>query len=150
MPLLPIDASATLSSHPAFVPLLIVAAVFIALAALFHVYVFVLESVLWARPTTWRVFGIRSQDEANTIRPMALNQGFYNLFLAIGAVLGLLTLPSNLGAGSALVFLSTGSMLAAAPVLLISSKGANARAAILQGTLPLIAIVLLAAALLAH
>ncbi len=130
--------------------LLIVASVFAVLAALFHVYVFILESMLWTRPSTWKVFGIRSQAEADTIRPMALNQGFYNLFLAIGAVLGVLMLPTHLGAGAALILLSTGSMLAAALVLLISSRGANSRAAVLQGTLPLIAIVLLVSGLLAH
>ena len=28
------------------------------------------------------------QAAADTIRPMAYNQGFYNLFLAIGAIIG--------------------------------------------------------------
>ena len=62
--------------------LLIVAIVFAALAALLHVYIFVMESVLWTRPSIWKRFGLKSQEDAETIAPMALNQGFYNLFLA--------------------------------------------------------------------
>ena len=34
-------------------------------------------------------FGIRSAEDAAIVRPMAFNQGFYNLFLAIGIVAGL-------------------------------------------------------------
>jgi putative membrane protein len=125
--------------------LLVVAIVFASLAALLHVYIFVMESVLWTRPSTWKRFGIRSQDEAATIRPMALNQGFYNLFLAIGVIVGLLLLANAAarGAGTLLVFFSCASMLAASLVLVISNPRL-ARAAILQGLFPLIAVVLLA------
>lgn len=52
-------------------PLLVGAAVVVAIAAALHGYIFTLESVTWSRPRTWRIFGIRSQSEANTIRPMA-------------------------------------------------------------------------------
>jgi putative membrane protein len=50
-------------------------------------------------------------------------------------------------AGAALIFAGIGSMLAAAVVLLASSPD-KARAAVTQGTLPLIGIALLAATLL--
>ena len=73
--------------------LLVIAIVAAALAALLHIYIFVMESVLWMRPATWKRFGIRSQDDAGTIRPMALNQGFYNLFLAVGVIVGFFLLP---------------------------------------------------------
>jgi hypothetical protein len=65
------------------------AAVFVALAGVLHVYIFVLESAWWTRPKTWKRFGLTSQAEAETTRPLAYNQGFYNLFLAVGASLGL-------------------------------------------------------------
>ena len=69
--------------------LLVSGVVFAALAALIHVLIFFLESVLWARPAVWRRFGLRSQGEADVVRPMAYNQGFYNLFLALGVGSGL-------------------------------------------------------------
>lgn len=75
---------------------------------------------------------------------MALNQGFYNLFLAVGALLGVAFLAAGgslLGAGLAMTLLSVGSMLAAALVLVISNPRL-ARAAATQGTLPLIAVLL--------
>jgi putative membrane protein len=59
----------------------IAALVFAALAALVHVYIWVLESLLWTAPRTRAVFGT-SEEEAATTKLLALNQGFYNLFLA--------------------------------------------------------------------
>jgi putative membrane protein len=125
--------------------LLVIAIVAAALAALLHIYIFVMESVLWMRPATWKRFGIRSQDDAGTIRPMALNQGFYNLFLAIGVIVGffLLPHPSLDPAGVMLILFCCASMLAAALVLLISNPKL-ARAALIQGVLPLISVVALA------
>jgi putative membrane protein len=67
----------------------VIASIFVALAALLHVYIFLMESVWWTRPATWRRFGVADQASADTIRPMAYNQGFYNLFLGLGAALGL-------------------------------------------------------------
>lgn len=124
--------------------LLIIAVIAAALAALLHVYIFFAESVLWTRPATWKRFGLHSQDEANTIRPMAFNQGFYNLFLAIGVIVGLFLLPHPTlhAAGVMLVFFSSASMLAASLVLIFSNPKL-ARAAILQGFFPLIAVVCL-------
>jgi putative membrane protein len=49
--------------------------------------------------------------------------------------------------GAALIFAGVGSMLAAALVLLISSPD-KARAAVVQGTVPLVAVVLLGVGLL--
>ena len=70
--------------------MIIVAGVFVALAAVLHVYIFLMESIWWTRPSAWKRFGLASQADADTTRPMAYNQGFYNLFLAAGAALGLL------------------------------------------------------------
>ncbi|HVQ22191.1 MAG TPA: DUF1304 domain-containing protein, partial [Candidatus Saccharimonadia bacterium] len=55
-------------------------------AALLHVGFFYLESIAFRRPTTWARFGIASQEQAEIVRPMAFNQGFYNLFLAVGVI----------------------------------------------------------------
>jgi putative membrane protein len=115
--------------------------IFAGLAALLHVYIFVMESLTWTTPRTRRTFGI-SQEEALATKELAFNQGFYNLFLAIITAVGIAIGGFGYyGAATALIFAGTGSMLAAAVVLLASSPD-KARAAIIQGTFPLIAIVL--------
>lgn len=118
----------------------ILALVFAGLAALLHVYIFVLESVRWSHPSVWRIFGLTSQEAADTTKPMAYNQGFYNLFLAIGAAVGVVLWAVNgVGdvAGRTLLLFSLGSMLAAALVLVASGRK-YLRPATIQGTLPLI------------
>lgn len=123
--------------------LLVIGLVFAGLATLFHIYVFYLESIAWTKPATWKVFGLKSQADADTIKPMALNQGFYNLFLTIGIVVGIAIIGVSFPAGIALVFMGTGSMVLAATVLIVSNPR-SARSAVLQGVPPLVAIVLLA------
>ena len=112
------------------------------LAALLHVYIWVMESLTWTSARTRATFGI-SEEEALATKELAFNQGFYNLFLAIVTFVGIAAYGfEHVGVGSALIFAGTGSMFAAALVLLVSSPD-KARAAITQGTLPLIGIVLL-------
>lgn len=125
----------------------ILATAFAALAALLHVYIFVMESVQWTQPKIWRRFGVTDQAAAETTKPLAYNQGFYNLFLAIGTVLGIVLFlagPDESGvraAGLALALFSLGSMVAAALVLLTTGMK-YLRAALIQGALPLIGFVL--------
>ncbi|MDH6193618.1 putative membrane protein [Mycobacterium frederiksbergense] len=117
--------------------------VFAALAAVLHVYIFVMESLSWTSPRTRATFGI-TEEQALATKELAFNQGFYNLFLAIVTVIGIVAIGLGHNAvGAALVFAGVGSMLAAAAVLLASSPD-KARAAITQGAFPLIAVVLLA------
>ena len=116
--------------------------VFAGLAALLHVYIFVMESLTWTSARTRAAFGT-TEEEAQTTKLLAFNQGFYNLFLAIVTVVGVVI--GGFGyydAAHALIFAGTGSMLAAAVVLFASARD-KARAAIMQGTFPLIAIVLM-------
>jgi putative membrane protein len=122
------------------------AVVFAGLAALLHVYIFVMESLTWTTPRTRKVFGTSAQEAENT-KLLAFNQGFYNLFLAIVTAVGIAAITmGHKPIGAALVFAGVGSMLAAAVVLLASSPD-KARAAVTQGTFPLIAVTLLAIAL---
>ncbi|MCX2711754.1 DUF1304 domain-containing protein [Mycolicibacterium sp. J2] len=117
-----------------------------ALAALLHVYIFVMESLTWTSARTRATFGM-SAEEAAATKELAFNQGFYNLFLAIVSGVGIAALLSgHTAVGAALVFAGVGSMLAAALVLLLSSPD-KARAAITQGVLPLIAVILVAVGL---
>ncbi len=118
------------------------ALVFATLAALLHVYIFTMESLSWTSPRTRATFGTTAE-EAETTKLLAFNQGFYNLFLAIVSGLGIAAVAQGHNAvGAALIFAGVGSMAAAAVVLLASSPD-KARAALTQGTFPVIAIVLL-------
>lgn len=118
------------------------ALVFAALAALLHVYIFVMESLTWTSARTRATFGT-TPEEAETTKLLAFNQGFYNLFLAIVTGAGIVAVATaHQGVGAALLFAGVGSMSAAAVVLLVSARD-KARAAITQGTSPAIAVVLL-------
>src|SRR6478735_9182141 len=123
--------------------MILLATVVVTLAAALHVAIFFMESVAWTRPTVWRRFGVASQEAADTVRPMAYNQGFYNLFLAIGAVVGLILYAvGQHPAGLALIIFTTASMIAAAVVLVTTGRG-YLRPALIQGSLPLIGLALL-------
>lgn len=119
----------------------VVAAVFALLAAVLHAYIWTMESLTWRRPATWKRFGVSTQSDADTTAPMAFNQGFYNLFLAAIAVVGVVLVAADQrGAGWALVLAATGSMLAAALVL-VSTGRKYLRAAASQGTIPAVTVV---------
>lgn len=117
----------------------IIGSVLIFLAAIFHIYVFTLESLTWRSPKTWKTFGLQSQEQANTIAPMAFNQGFYNLFLALGALVGLALLGINSTIALTLMMFSALSMVGAGTVLFFSVKTSR-RAAIIQAGPPLFGI----------
>ncbi|AKN17426.1 DUF1304 domain-containing protein [Mycobacterium haemophilum] len=118
-----------------------------ALAAVLHVYIFTMESLTWTSARTRATFGTTAQ-EAETTKLLAFNQGFYNLFLAIVSGIGIVGVALGHDAvGAALIFAGVGSMALAAVVLLVSSPD-KARAALTQGTFPVIAIVLLVLGLL--
>ena len=126
---------------------MIPALVLTGLAALLHVYIWVMESFTWTSPATRAKFG-NSAEEAAATTEMAFNQGFYNLFLAVIAAAGVVTIVADEEAiGAAMVFCGCGSMLAAALVLLASSPRL-AKAAITQGLFPAAALVALVLALI--
>ncbi|WP_454724453.1 MULTISPECIES: DUF1304 domain-containing protein [Cupriavidus] len=60
----------------------------VALVALEHVYILVLEMFLWDKPRGRRAFGL-TQEFATATRALAANQGLYNGFLAAGLLWGL-------------------------------------------------------------
>ncbi len=119
----------------------ILAVVFAVGAALLHVYIWVLEAFRWTEPSTRKTFGV-SEADAPLLAPMAYNQGFYNLFLAIITIVGVALLGEQEDVGRALALAGTGSMLGAALVLVTHDRS-MARAAIIQGTLPALAVVFL-------
>jgi putative membrane protein len=123
---------------------LVLGVIFVAIAALIHIVIFALESVFWSRPATWKRFGLMSQEAADTVRPMAYNQGFYNVFLALGAGAGIVMIAyANVQAqGIALsIFVQLSRLLAS--IVLIPSNPKLARAAMTQGVAPLIGLIFL-------
>lgn len=123
--------------------MIIVATLVVSLAAALHVGIFIVESVAWTRPAIWKRFGLASQADAEITKPLAYNQGFYNLFLAIGAIVGVVFYAAGWeAAGFALVVFTMASMVAAA-VVLVSTGRRYIGAAFTQGTLPLIGLVLI-------
>lgn len=113
------------------------------LAALVHVYIFVMESVMWTTPRVRVTFGM-SEEEALATKTMAFNQGFYNLFLAISVFTGIVLFAVGAHvSGATLVFVGAGSMAAAAIVLLLSSPDKRS-AALKQGVIPAVAVIILA------
>jgi putative membrane protein len=118
-----------------------IALAFAVLAAGLHVIIFVFESVLWTREPIWRRFKLESQAQAELTRPLAFNQGFYNLFLAVGTFAGVVcVLTGTSTVGWTLIIFGTASMIAAAAVLLSTGRR-YARAAATQAIFPLLCLV---------
>jgi putative membrane protein len=80
-----------------------VATVLVAVVALIHIYIVVLEMVLWTTPRGRAAFGL-TQEFAEETRALAGNQGLYNGFLAAGLVWGIVG-PDHLRFGFQVFFL---------------------------------------------
>ncbi len=118
----------------------VLAALAAIVAAACHVLFFVLESVLFTRPAVAARFGLADPAAIAAVRPMAFNQGFYNLFLAIGIAGGLvLVAAGSVDAGRAVVLFACACMVGAGVVLLATSR-AFARSAAIQAVPPALAI----------
>jgi putative membrane protein len=119
--------------------MLIAVQILAALAGLLHVYIWVMESLRFADPKVHRgVFRVATED-VEAVRPWAFNQGWYHLFLAIGAIVGVAVVRSEAAVGMTLIVFACGSMLAAALVLVLTDRS-MAPAALKQGLLPALAL----------
>lgn len=96
-----------------------------------------------------KTFGVRDPKDAEVLRPMAFNQGFYNVFLALGTGIGLVLLGTGFSreGGIAIAMFALGSMVLAA-VVLVASNPRMLRAALIQGAAPLLALLFLLLSLL--
>ncbi len=74
----------------------LIASIAVALIAVLHIYILVLEMFLWDKPAGMRAFGQTPQSAAAT-KVMAGNQGLYNGFLAAGLLWGLWLGPEGFG-----------------------------------------------------
>jgi putative membrane protein len=113
------------------------------LAALVHVLIFCMESLWWTTPQIRARFR-QSPEQANATRLLAFNQGFYNLFLALGIFAGLaLALTGHSRVGWTLVYWNCLFMLGAA-IILAASAPQMRRGAVIQGAAPLVFLLLAA------
>jgi putative membrane protein len=104
------------------------------LAALIHVWFFLMESVWFMQPRIYARFGLATAEQAAIVRSFAYNQGFYNLFLAVGVGIGLaLAATGDPAAGDILVVFACGSMVAAGVVLFLHNPRFLRAAAIQVG-----------------
>lgn len=116
--------------------------IFAVLACLFHLMAFALESLLFMRPEVHRRFSARTLEQAETLKLMAFNQGFYNLFLVIGCVTGMIAWYQGYAvSGATLVIFSCACMTAAGAVLAFSAPD-KLRVALMQGGPPAVVIAL--------
>jgi putative membrane protein len=69
--------------------MIILANVLVALVALIHVYILVLEMFLWTSERGRKAFGT-TPEFAEQTRTLGANQGLYNGFLAAGLIWGLI------------------------------------------------------------
>jgi len=126
----------------------LVALIFSVLTIVIHVLVFIGESLLWGEPVIIdRVLskvnaplGVSPSDQAQILEVLFFNQGFYNLFVALGGVAGLVLYRyGRIQEGLALVCYTCLFALGAG-VVLASTTTAYPAAAI-QGLPPLIALI---------
>ena len=111
------------------------------LAGVVHVLIFCMESLWWTSPKVRARFR-QTSEQAEATRLFAFNQGFYNLFLAVGTFSGLaLVLMGHPGSGLTLVRWNCLFMLGAAIVLAASAPQMR-RGALIQGAAPFLFLLL--------
>ena len=111
------------------------------LAGVLHVLIFCMESLWWTTPQVRERFR-QLPEQAEATKLFAFNQGFYNLFLALGVFAGLgLFLTGRRASGLTLATWSSLSMVGAAIVLAASAPRMR-RGAVIQGTAPLLFLLL--------
>lgn len=111
------------------------------LAGAVHVLIFCMESLWWTRPSVRARFR-QTPEQGEVTRLFAFNQGFYNLFLAVGTFAGIaLVLRGHPGVGLTLVTWNCLFMFGAAIVLAASAPQMR-RAAVIQGAAPFLFLLL--------
>ncbi|CAH1219844.1 MULTISPECIES: DUF1304 domain-containing protein [unclassified Paenibacillus] len=66
----------------------LISMIFVALVAIEHIYILVMEMFMWTSPRTMKTFGT-TPEFAESTKALAGNQGLYNGFLAAGLIWGL-------------------------------------------------------------
>jgi putative membrane protein len=113
--------------------------IFAILAGLFHVLTFAMESLLFRRPQVQRLFLGNAQADPG-VYLWAFNQGFYNLFVAAGAIGGVVAAHAGHPTAGRAVTLFACGVMAAAGVVLFASERRLWRGALAQAVPPLVAL----------
>jgi putative membrane protein len=114
--------------------------IFAIVAGLLHVLVFGMESLLFRDPRVRRAFLV-PDSAVEDIRLWAFNQGFYNLFVAAGAIGGVIAVHAgHVAAGRAVALYACGFMALCGVVLVVSERRLW-RGALAQSVPPLVALV---------
>jgi putative membrane protein len=115
------------------------------MAATLHVAFFVLESVLFRLPAGKKIFGVRPENDSATLRLFAVNQGIYNLALAIVVILGIVIeiATSTSPIGVAIIIAGCSVMVVAGIALAATAPRRTIPIALAQGGLALVAIIAL-------
>lgn len=92
--------------------------IFAVLAGLIHIGIFALESLVFTRPNVSRIF-LGNAPLTPQLQSFAFNQGFYNLFLALGAIGGVI---AGGNAGRAITLFCCACIVGAGLVLLASNR----------------------------
>ncbi|MEW4371018.1 DUF1304 domain-containing protein [Paenibacillus kandeliae] len=82
----------------------ILAGIMVALVAIEHLYILVMEMFLWTTPRVMKTFGT-TPELAQSTSSMAANQGLYNGFLAAGLIWSLLHPNADVAHQLAIFFL---------------------------------------------
>lgn len=120
-----------------------IALIFLTLAAVLHVYIWVLEQFLWDKPQGLKTFRLDPEFATNT-KEMAANQGLYNLMLAVVTLIGVIGVWAEHEWGYALAYAGAGSMVVAGAYLALTSADKR-KAALIQLTPGLIGVLTLLA-----
>jgi len=116
------------------------------LASCLHGYFFWLETVTFRRPSSYTTFGV-PEAEVETVAFSMYNQGFYNLFLGIGTLVGVIGSARGWNPQGATLLVFGCLFMVGAALVLVVARPAMLRAALVQGLLPALALV---AALIWH
>jgi putative membrane protein len=119
------------------------AVVFGVVAGVVHLGFWLMESIRWRQPAIWKRFGVSSQEEADALAFAMQNQGYYNLFLAIGAIAGAVLVSTDIAGRTTLLGYCCLFMLGAAVVLFVARR-TMVQAALVQGVPPAFALLALA------
>lgn len=92
---------------------------------------FILEAIFWMQPLVYDILltmfnnppsSLPYSMHALVLKKLFINQGFYNLFLAVGGMAGLYYLNTNRAVGYALILLVSFSAVGAGLVLALTSN----------------------------
>jgi len=117
----------------------VITQLFAIIAGLFHLAAFAMESLLFRRPQVQRLFLPRA-DASPEVVLFAFNQGFYNLFLAAGAIGGVIAADTGHAGGGRPVTLFACACMVGAGIVLVVSDRKLWRGALGQAVPPLVAL----------